>query len=278
MTAVKAGRCAIGSYPYYRYSTEYFLDTACRLGFKQVELWAAAPQIDLLALTPEFCRTLRAQLKSRSLSACAVTPEQCNYPINLAAEDEPLRRRSIVFFKAGADLAAELECPWLLVSAGNGYYNHPVAPAKARCLDAIGQLALYAKERGVRLLFETLTPVSSNLVNTPWQVRQMIDQLPADTVYGMLDIGQMVVMGQTVAEYGEALGDKLAHVHLHDTGDACHMALGEGRLDLDSVLGEILALGYQGLFSLECNDARYRADPRRMDEKNAAWLKGHGWL
>lgn len=278
MMAGKAGRCAIGSYPYYRYSTEFFLNTAHSLGFQQVELWAAAPQIDLFALTPEFCRTLRGQLQARSLSVCAVTPEQCSYPINLAAEEASLRQRSIRFFKAGADLAAELECPWMLVSAGSGYYDHPVAPAKVRCLDSIGQLALYAREKGVRLLFETLTPVSSNLVNTPWQVRQMIDQLPADTVYGMLDIGQMTVMGQTVAEYGAALGDKLAHVHLHDTGDACHMALGEGKLDLDSILNNILAMGYRGMFALECNDARYRADPQGMDEKNAAWLNRHGWL
>lgn len=278
MTDLKMGRCAIGSYPYYRYSTEYFLETACALGFDKIELWAAAPQIDLLALTPAFCRSLHQKLRERGLSVCAVTPEQCNYPVNLAAEEASLRRRSLAFFKAGADLAAELECPWLLVSAGCGYYDHPAAPARERCLDSMGQLALYAKERGVRLLFETLTPSSSNLVNTPFQVRQMIDALPSDTVYGMLDIGQMTVMNQTVDDYGKALGEKLAHVHLHDTGDACHMALGDGALDLEAILNEIMGLGYRGLFSLECNDPRYRSDPRGMDKGNAAWLKQRGWL
>ena len=278
MTDLKMGRCAIGSYPYDRYSTEYFLEAACALGFDKIELWAAAPQIDLFSLTPSFCRALHQKLKERGLFVCAVTPEQCNYPVNLAAEEASLRRRSLDFFKAGADLAAELESPWLLVSAGCGYYDHPVAPARECCLDSMGQLALYAQERRVRLVFETLTPTSSNLVNTPFEVRQMIDALPSDTVYGMIDIGQMTVMNQTVADYGKALGKKLAHVHLHDTGDACHMALGDGTLDLEAILNEILALGYQGLFSLECNDPRYRSDPRGMDRRNAAWLKQHGWL
>lgn len=276
MTGLSADRIAIGSYPYYRYSMDYFLDTASQLGFSKVELWAAAPQIDLMDLSPVFCRDLHSKLKARNLTVCAITPEQCNYPFNLAAQEVSLRQRSVDYYCTAVDLAAELQCPWVLITSGSGYYDMPKDPALRRSLDSIEKIARYAVAHDVRLVYETLTPMSSNLVNSPAQVREMIDQLPANSVFGLLDIGQMTVMGQTVAEYGAALGDKLAHVHLHDTHPSCHMALGDGNLDLERIIGEILALGYGGLFSLECNDARYRLDPRAADAKNAAWLRDHG--
>ena len=278
MTGELRGRCAVGSYAYLHYTTDYFLDTAKALGFDKVELWAAAPQIDLLGLTPSVCRSLKEKLSSRGLSVCAITPEQLAYPINLAGDDAPLRRRSIDYYKNGIELAAALQSPYLLLTAGSGYYDQPPEAAWERSVDSIGQLALFAGARGVRLLLETLTPGSSNIVNTPAQVRRMMDALPRGAVFGMLDIGQMTVMGQSVAEYGMALGDKLAHVHLHDTGAACHMALGEGELALEKIIGQILTWGYEGIFSLECNDARYRKNPRAADEKNAAWLRQAGFL
>lgn len=278
MTAARYGRCAIGSYAYYRYSPDYFLNAAASLGFDKVELWAVAPQIDLICLMEADCKVWAKRLAERSLSVTAVTPEQLSYPINIASDSKILRRRSIGYYQNGIEFAAAVQSPYLILTAGSGYYDEPVSFAWERSLDSLGQLALFAKERGVKLLLETLTPASSNLINSPEQVRQMIDLLPQNTVFGMLDIGQMAVMGQTVAQYGQALGDKLRYVHLHDTGDACHMALGDGKLDLNAILTRLERWGYEGLFGLECNDARYRSCPFETDQKNARWLKEKGFL
>ena len=144
-------------------------------------------------------------------------------------------------------------------------------------MDSLGQLAAYAQPRGVTLTLETLTPISSNLLNTPAQQLEMIGHLPRGSTVAMLDIGQMAYMNQTLHQY-LALGTLLGHVHLHDRGQAIHMALGDGALPLAEYLRRIEASGYKGLYAFEMNDPRYRADPRAADRQNVKWLESHGFF
>lgn len=277
MDRISRNRFALGSYHYLRYPMEYFLDTAVELGIENVELWAAAPQLFLQLTGPDRVRTLHGQLRSRGLRAVCITPEQCNYPINLASEDADLRRYSVDNFKKAVDVAAALECPKVLVTAGCGRYDRPTRPAWDLAVDSLGQLAAYAQPRGVTLTLETLTPISSNLLNTPAQQLEMIGHLPQGSTVAMLDIGQMAYMNQTLHQY-LALGTLLRHVHLHDRGQAIHMALGDGALPLAEYLRRIEASGYKGLYAFEMNDPRYRADPRAADRQNVKWLESHGFF
>ena len=43
MTKLKREQFALGSFHYPRYSLKYFLDSAQRLGFENVEIWGVAP-------------------------------------------------------------------------------------------------------------------------------------------------------------------------------------------------------------------------------------------
>ena len=82
----------------------------------------------------------------------------------------------------------------MLVSAGCGFYDRPVDNAWELAVESLNQLARYAQDRGVGLFLETLTPLSSNLINTPEQQREMIARLPQGSTRPMVDIGQMVYM------------------------------------------------------------------------------------
>ena len=92
---VDRNRIALGSYHYFRYPLDYFLDTAVELEVSAVELWAAAPHLCLDLISDRALRATRGQLRERGLRVCCVTPEQCAYPVNLAAEEEGLRQYSI---------------------------------------------------------------------------------------------------------------------------------------------------------------------------------------
>lgn len=274
MKHISKDRFALGSYHYLRYPLDYFLDTAVELEIGAVELWAAAPQLCLDILDRTALAQTAQQIHERALRVCCITPEQCSYPVNLASENKALRAYSIRNFQRAIDTANALECPMVLVTAGCGYFNRPVDEAWQLSADSLTQLAQYGLRSGVKLVLETLTPLSSNVLNTPEQQREMLDLLPENSALAMVDIGQMAYMGHDLSRY-LAHGSRLGHVHLHDSHPAIHMALGDGDLPLLQYLEAIEASGYTGMYGFEFNDPRYRQDPRAADRQSVAWLQDH---
>ena len=196
MVQISKERFALGSYQYLRYPFEYFLDTAVLLGMQNVELWAAGPSFCLDTMDEAQLIEKAAQIRSRELSVCCITPEQCQYPVNLAAEDEKIREYSIRNFERAFYAAEILNCPKVLVSAGCGYFNKPVEDAWKRSEESLYRLSEKAQKMGILLVLETLTPLSSNVLNTPEQQKEMISLMPSGSMKPMLDIGQMVYMDQ----------------------------------------------------------------------------------
>ena len=270
-------RFALGSYQYWRYPLEYFLDTAVELQIPSIELWAAAPQIFLETINSTKMKKVSAQIRERSLKVCCITPEQCSYPVNLASEDDDLRNHSIRNFRRAIEMAHELECRMVLITAGCGYLNRSTEEAWKRSATSIARLAVYALSMGVQLLLETLTPLSSNILNTPEQQLSMIELMPEGSIYAMLDIGQMTYMNHDLSRYLTKV-DILRHVHLHDSHPGIHMALGDGDLDLVSILKCIEGSGYHGQYSFEFNDSQYRLEPRAADVRSIDWLVEHNIL
>lgn len=275
MVQIPKDRFALGSYQYLRYPFSYFLDTAAELEIRNVELWAAGPTFCLDTMDEGQLREKAAELRARELSVCCITPEQCQYPVNLAAEDERIREYSIRNFERAFRAAEMLECKKVLVSAGCGYFNRPEEEAWKRSEESLYRLSEKAQSMGILLVLETLTPLSSNVLNTPEQQREMISHMAPGSMKPMLDIGQMVYMEQDLERY-LAHGKELAHVHLHDSHPAIHMALGDGDLPICEYLSALEASGYRGMYALEQNDPIYRKDPRRADVQSITWLMEQG--
>jgi protein FrlC len=269
---ISRDRFALGSYNYFRYPFDYFLDTAVMLGIKNLELWGASPHLCFDIIDEKSIKKIKTQIIERNLSVIGITPEQCNYPVNLAAEEEDLRKYSINIFCRAIDVAVELNSPTLLVTSGCGYFNRPVEEAWERSSDSLRILSKYAHNKGIKLVLETLTPLSSNIINNPKQQMKMISEMPEDSMTAMLDIGQMVYMNQSIVDYQKILGKELSHVHIHDSNPGIHVALGDGNLPIKEYLDILEKGNYKGLYSFECNDMRYRKDPREADIKNIEYL------
>jgi len=277
MNPISRDRFVLGSYQYLRYSLPYFLDTAVELEIPHLELYSAAPQFypEMMDLSQLY--HMRREIRSRGLSVYAITPEQVQYPVNLAAEYEPLRQASIRTFRLAIDAANLLECPYVITCAGCGLYDRPTRRPWQLAADSLAQLGEYARKMGVVMLLETLTPLSSNLLNTPEQQREMLSLLPPDSTSLMVDIGQMVYMEQSLDRY-LAHGKHLSHVHLHDSHPGIHIALGDGDLPISTYLEQIEGAGYTGKYALELNDPRYRSDPRAADRQSVAYLEQRGLM
>ena len=272
---IEKERFALGNYQYLKYSPEFFLDTAEELGIRNIELWGAAPQFYPEVMTATRLSAFGREIRRRGLKVICITPELLGYPFNPAAEDEDLRKLAVSYVKRYIDAAGELDCGNVLVTAGCGYYDHSAGEAFRRSRESLHEICLYAKSRDVTMLLETLTPPSSNVLNTPEQQREMIKSMPEGSMFPILDLGQMAFMKQELSRY-LAHGGNLRHVHLHDTGAAVHMALGDGNAPLLSILAALENAGYRHMYSFECNDPRYRADPAACDRRNVRWLEEHG--
>jgi protein FrlC len=261
------------NFHYVRYSLERFMDDCVASGFRDIELWAAAPHFNIDDVDGERLRRLRREIEARTLTLRCITPEQCVYPVNLSIQDDALRRRSVAYFRKTIDIAAGLECRQVLITPGYGYFEKPKKDAWRLCAESLAELSAYAADAGVILFLECLLSTTSNVLNKSRDIAEMIRQVDSSVLFAMLDVNQMADAGETVRDYIGAFGDKLRHVHFIDGEPNGHLALGDGNLPLERYISELQKADYGGVCSLEICDRRYYKQPEKALRQSAEWLK-----
>lgn len=269
-------RISVMSYPYCHYTFEYFLKAMERFEVKNIEIWGGSPHLYYEDMTPDVLRRMKNEIVSRGMKVTAYTPEQVLYPYNLAAKEPGIRKRSIEYFKKNINIALELGSPLLLVSAGWGYLDENREEAMARSCESLQAISGYALEHGITLALEALTKISSNLINYADELARMVSDVCSPALAGMLDVGQMGILGETVEDYFKALGNPPVYMHVMDGRPAGHLAFGDGTLPVYHYINEALRLGYTGYFSMEMNDRQYYLEPDPAIGRSLEILKG--WM
>lgn len=88
--------CA-ANYHYKRYTLDYFLDSAERLGYQSIELWASGPHLHLEDFDAGRLRELNRSIKKHHLNTACFTPEQCVYAVSVSHPDKRYRDRTVDF-------------------------------------------------------------------------------------------------------------------------------------------------------------------------------------
>lgn len=262
MITIKKTQVSVMNIQYRYFTLEKFLNDAVENHVSNVELWGAMPFFNIEDMTYQEVKKVRHDIESRGLKLVCLTPEQCVYPINLAAPTEDARRRSLKFFENHLRAAGELGTDKMLVTTGYGYFdesNHEEAWKWAR--DGIYNLAELAKVHGITLALEVLRRDESNLVYDLPTLKRMLDELNHDNVGGMIDTIPMALAGERPEDYLKALGEQLVHVHFIDGASRGHLAWGDGVLDMQGYLEEFSRYDYKGYLSLEITDGRYYMNP-----------------
>lgn len=118
-----------------------------------------------------------------------------------------------------------------------------------------------ARKFGVRLCQENVARCHSG---TPKFIRSMVHAIP--DVDLVLDIKQAVRAGVTPFEMLDAMGDRLAHLHLSDHRANCDcLALGEGDFDLAELARRLKAMAYQGAVLLELYSWNFSRDEQLIE-------------
>ena len=106
------------------------------------------------------------------------TPEQCLYPVNIAALDVNARKRSIDVFKKSIQFGAEMGAKYVVTLAGYGTLDEDESFAWQRSVESLGILGDFAKSYGVTLTLETSPREYTTTHNSKDVVRMINEAIP----------------------------------------------------------------------------------------------------
>lgn len=264
----------VSNFPYYKYSLEYALDSLERMGGKYLEMYACDPHFHVDDCTLADARALKLKIKNHGLTTMCFTPEQCNYPVNIAAKNPVARKRSIEVYKKSIQFAAELDCHLCQFLAGFGCLDEKDEDIWQRSVEALEYLADIAKAYAVDIALETSPKAYTCLTDTP-KMKKMIEQVNRNNVFGIIDTAVLGYSNETIGQAIEGLdhGRLLRHVHVGDGKPNGHFILGEAELDLCGMMAELDRAGYAHCLSLEILNPLYAENPEYAMKTSFEWLK-----
>ena len=122
-----------------------------------------------------------------------VTPEQCLYPVNIAAFDIAARNRSInVFQKNNLETAAELEADTIVTLCGYGTIDEKDEDVWKRSVDSMRILGDMAEAYNIEMVLET-SPREYTTTHTAKEAVRMIEEIGSPAVKGMIDTATLGV-------------------------------------------------------------------------------------
>jgi protein FrlC len=248
---------------YVMYSFESFLDSLARLEVESLELWAGYPHLSIEDTTLFQVGKIGREIRRRGLAIACLTPESCIYPINIAAEEEDIRTRSLSYYTKALHMASELGVSTMQIVSGWGYFNKPAEEAWKRSRASLERLLVTAEQVNVRLTLEPLLPDETNLVNDLRTARRMLEEIRSPYLGINADTVPMAAAGDTLPEYFRTLGSRLTHVHLCD-GPEGHVAWGDGSLPLHTYVRQLADQEYGGYLGLELCEPYCLREPERV--------------
>ncbi|MCY9693227.1 sugar phosphate isomerase/epimerase family protein [Paenibacillus alginolyticus] len=267
MNKISRDQIAGMNFHYKHHSLTYFLDAMVRYGFKHIELWGASPHIYVEGLTQSELRKVKQEIELRDLEVVCFTPEQCVYPINIAAKEDGIRTRSIDYFNKSLEVAKELGAPLLLVTPGWGYEHEPIDEAWKRSQDSLAKITVKAAELNVVLALEPLTRMESNLVTNIATLQKMLGEVNSPFLKGMIDTIPMALTGEDFQGYFNAMKNDIVHIHFIDGKPEGHLVWGDGVLPLETYIEQLVTIGYKGYLTLEYTSYSYIREPDKAIEK-----------
>jgi len=278
MSRISMQNISVMSVQYWHYSFEYFLDSMERCRLKNIELWAGAPHYsfdDYPSRSEARGRiaAMRCQIEERGMKVVMLTPEQLNYPINIAGRDPAYRQKSLNYFIRSMEDALEFGTNRLFITSGWGLLDEPREDAWKRSVESLHALAKKAQELGLTLIIEQLQPYESNLLTTCEDMARMLREVDSSALQCCVDLVAMAVVGDALQPFYDRLGKRVQHIHFADGSPSGHYVLGDGNLPLQDYIHTLEKNDFCGNLTLEINDSIYWNDPHDSIDRSARYLR-----
>ena len=264
----------MSNFPYYKYSLEYALDSLERMGGRDLELYACDPHFHVDDSTMADAKALKKKISAHGLKVVCFTPEQCNYPVNIAAKNPQARKRSLEIYVRSMQFASELDCSLCQFLSGFGCLDEDDGPIWQRSQESLAYLAGIAEGYGIEIALET-SPKAYTCLTDSGKVTKMIDEIGSPALKGMIDTAVLGYSNETIQDAIGLLknGELIRHVHVGDGKPNGHFILGEAELDLVSMMKALDEIRYPYALSLEILNPLYAECPEHAMQTSFEWLK-----
>ena len=270
MRKLELEQIAVMSIHYQFYPLRHFFDTVRELGIKNVDLWAGYPHFLIGEDWFETANEIRRMADERGIKIVCCTPEQVRYPLNLASEQEKIRRRTVEYLKRSVDAAVVLGADRIQAVPGYGWYDTDKEPAWRRLVHSLQELCRYAAEKNITVLLEPLQIIESNLVNYRFDAQRIIRDVGNSALKIVVDTTHMSLRGETLQEYFDLLPGEIGYIHLNESDQ---VPWGEGNLDLGTFLETLAQYGYDGICTLEICSLPHYVDADQSLSDSVSYVK-----
>ena len=173
--------------------------------------------------------------------------------VNIASVQDKSRINSVDQIKSSIDLANKIDAECVVVHPGltsflpNKYFKNEVTNFANESMIELGR---YAEDLGVLATFENMPSFNTMIYDN---MEELNEFLVSNDLFMTLDIGHAMHSG-----YGadEMYFDCIKHVHIHDNfgDDDAHLTLGEGTIDLNTIVNTLEKNNYDGIYIIEVNN------------------------
>jgi sugar phosphate isomerase/epimerase len=216
---------------------------AKKIGFDGVELFTAgADDVD--------AKLLRRLLDDNqiNLSAVATGAGKILHNLTLTSPDKTVRAKAIDFVKKIIDFGATFNAPAKIGSMQGNIGKNNRENALAVLTESLNELGRFARQRNVELLFEPLSHLSTDVINTVADGIEIIKKAGADNIKLLADLYHMDIEEPDIAESIKQAGEFIGYV---DFVDSDRKPAGMGHIDLKSAVDALKHIGYKGYLSAE---------------------------
>ncbi len=228
--------------------------------------FAASQEVDGVELLDYFWKDKAAEIPQVKRQLKDLGLDLATYSIgnDFFQPDAEERAKQLAALKEGVDVANQLEVGCLRVFSGSAKPGYQLEDGLNWILEGLAEGAAYAEAHGVVLALEN----HGLMAGRSDQVRHIIETVNSPALRANLDTGNFLLVGQDPTDAARELKDLVALVHLKDfrhagPEDTTHVytgldgskftgaVVGEGQVDLSTIVGILREAGYTGWLSLE---------------------------
>lgn len=274
MSQLSMSRLAINNMAYRRYSFDYFLESAQRLGVQAIELCGCHPHFTIYEAPIFDTKQLAKKIKNHGIRVSAIEPEQNFLPINIAALDIYFREQSIRQLSFFIERAHYFDCNKVVLYPGKAFKNHPHSEAWKYARNSIVELADIAKKCDVTIILEPVSKFISDLMMDSATLERMMSEVDSDNIKCCVNSSVAYAAEETLEDYFKLFGNRIGLVQLSDcVEDNEQLPWGVGLQDFAVHLRTLQAFNYTDDIVMELLEEELAGEPEKHYAESIAYYK-----
>jgi sugar phosphate isomerase/epimerase len=234
-------------------------------GYQGIEIMADVPHAYPSHLTEQSIREIRAALQDNGLAISNINAfmhhaDGDTYHPSWIENEPQLREKRVDYTLRCIELAAKLGARNISTEPGGPLEGMTREAALDLYRKGLSAVEKKAADNGIRILIE---PEPGLLIETSTQFLEFFADLNPE-VFGLnFDVGHFYCVGEDPSFLIKSMTHVAHHFHLEDIAASRvhhHLMLGDGAIDLDTVLKSLEAVNYSGFVTVELYTYEHAAD------------------